>query len=849
MNTWNSLSIKWKQTFLYLTVGIFPLITIAVIIVLSFQKVKTINASQFQTAAEEIADKIDRNLFERYGDVQAFGLNTILQNREFWYQKESPIVDAMNSYVDTYDIYYFTLLVDLNGKVIAINNKDQDGQNIPTEDIYNQNFKNTQWFNDVINKKFYTSQKGNVGGNSAFTGTVIYPLHRSKNVQDIYSDDDGLTIGFIAPVYDTNGDVVAIWHNFAKFSLVEEFFIESWKALEQKGLGKTELTLLNEEGEVIIDHDPSLGQGTSDTVKHDFNVLFKLNLAEKGVGAAVKSVSGENGFMYAKHARKKIVQASGFAHHKGALGFPGMNWSVLVRAPDEVVNASLVDIQDKIIFTTVVVIVLTLIIGRWSANQVILPVQSLTTELKKFSEGEIYKIKPLNIKTNDEFKQLDNSFRDTVKIFKEFMMSVSEVLSGTVKELKNTAIKGEFKKELDKLLEKADETSRIRTMVDNSPTHTLMADLDFKMIYANPSTLKFLKNYENIFNYRAENLIGQSIDIFHKDPNHQKNILRDPKNLPHQTVITIGNDILSIMATAVYNQDQSHIGSMLIWDVITEKKAMEEREKEVMQQISKMSKTLAGASDDLTETSSEMSSNAEKTSEQASEVSNICEEVSQNVQTVASGTEEMSISIKEIAKNSSEAANVTSEAVKMAENTNVTISNLGTASSEISEVIKVITSIAEQTNLLALNATIEAARAGEAGKGFAVVANEVKELAKETSKATEDIGNKISGIQKNTKEAVDAIAEITEIINRINDISSTIASSVEEQSATTAEMGRNVSNAADGSRKITERMTEVTEASNNTTSGANTTKMAANGLSKLASELQELVNNNNHNGH
>jgi methyl-accepting chemotaxis protein len=267
------------------------------------------------------------------------------------------------------------------------------------------------------------------------------------------------------------------------------------------------------------------------------------------------------------------------------------------------------------------------------------------------------------------------------------------------------------------------------------------------------------------------------------------------------------------------------------------------KQRNVIEAITRNAESLGAASEKLSATAQQMSSNAEETTAQANTVSAATEQVSRNLQTVATGAEQMSTTIKDIAKNAGEAAKVASEAVKNALTTNETVMKLGESSEEIGQVIKVITSIAQQTNLLALNATIEAARAGEAGKGFAVVANEVKELAKQTAKATEDIGKKINAIQTDTKSAVEAIGKISTIINRINEISNTIASAVEEQSATTNEMSRNVMEAAKGSEAITQNITGVAQASQSTSQGAGDSLKAAQGLANMANELRELVLN------
>ncbi len=274
---------------------------------------------------------------------------------------------------------------------------------------------------------------------------------------------------------------------------------------------------------------------------------------------------------------------------------------------------------------------------------------------------------------------------------------------------------------------------------------------------------------------------------------------------------------------------------------VTAAVAMRMKMAEVLDGVTRNAKALSGASGELSSLNQQIGANAEETSAQANTVSAASEEVSRNVQTVATGTEEMSASIREIARNTAEAARVAASAVSVATTTNNTVAKLGESSAEVGKVIKVITSIAQQTKLLALNATIEAARAGEAGKGFAVVANEVKELAKETAKATEDISAKIEAIQSDTRGAVTAIGQISSIINRINDIQGTIASAVEQQTATTNEISRNVAEGARGTEEIARNITGVARAAQDTSRGVTTALGATRALAAMAAELERIA--------
>nr|WP_249148226.1 methyl-accepting chemotaxis protein [Bradyrhizobium sp. AUGA SZCCT0177] len=257
--------------------------------------------------------------------------------------------------------------------------------------------------------------------------------------------------------------------------------------------------------------------------------------------------------------------------------------------------------------------------------------------------------------------------------------------------------------------------------------------------------------------------------------------------------------------------------------------------------VGEIVETVSSASSELEASAGTLTSNAERAQELTTMVAAASEEASTNVQSVASATEELSSSVNEISRQVQESARMATAAVDQARTTNDRVSQLSKAASRIGDVVELINTIAEQTNLLALNATIEAARAGDAGRGFAVVASEVKALAEQTSKATGEIGQQISGIQAATQDSVNAIKEISGTIEKLSEISSTIAAAVEEQGAATQEISRNVQQAAHGTQQVSSNITDVQRGASETGSASTQVLSAAQSLSGDSNRLKQEV--------
>lgn len=378
-------------------------------------------------------------------------------------------------------------------------------------------------------------------------------------------------------------------------------------------------------------------------------------------------------------------------------------------------------------------------------------------------------------------------------------------------------------------------TERLMTMLDSMPINVMMCDPQtLEITYINKTSVETLRPLQSLLPVPVDALLGQCIDVFHKNPSHQRALLGDPANLPHHAKIELGDHTLDLRVAAIADDQGGYLGPMVTWSVVTEQVKMisdfEGNVKTVIDQVS-------AAAEEMRATSQSMAEMAEDSAGKTTTVAAASEEATANVQTVAAAAEELSSSITEISRQVSQSSEIASEAVAEAQRTNDTVQGLAEASGKIGAVVDLINDIASQTNLLALNATIEAARAGEAGKGFAVVASEVKNLAGQTGSATEEIAGQIDAIQEATSGAVNAIEGIGTTIDKINEIAGAIAAAVEEQGAATEEISRNVQEAATGTQQVTENITSVTETTTETGKSAREVLDAAGELTQFASTL------------
>ena len=375
-----SLKIAPRLIAFFMLFGLAPAVTLFAILWFQGSVIKDAFMTRAEVNAVVLNDMIDRNLFERYGDVQAFGLNAAVQDRSNWGtpSADNPLIRAMNGYMTGYGIYKLMVLVDPAGRVVAANSVRADGSPLAVGPLYGKDFSGAVWFQKAMKGEFLEGANG-------FTGTAVSQPLFDATVAGLYGED-GYVIPFAAPVKDSAGQVIAVWVNFADFGLVEDIVAKTYDGLKANGMGSAELTILDPQGRIIVDFDP-IGQGWTEYSRNP-DIIGVFNLAEKGVEAAVSAVNGDSGVLVSRHARKQVDQAAGYDHSRGAYDYPGLGWSALVRIPVEEAFAAWDGLIYPMLAALAVAAAVTAVAGWIIGKGFAKPIQALTGVMQRLAAGD-----------------------------------------------------------------------------------------------------------------------------------------------------------------------------------------------------------------------------------------------------------------------------------------------------------------------------------------------------------------------------------------------------------------------------------------------------------------------------
>jgi methyl-accepting chemotaxis protein len=698
-------------------------------------------AEGYSLKAENAADTIDRFLFERYGDVQAFTVNDAVHNKAAWYQRsdeKNDVVRAMNDYMRLYGVYSLMIAVDLEGKVIAVNSKDAKERAVNTAPIWEKNYKGASWLTDSINGRFTTNMPYSAPGNDVASGTVIVDVHFNEDVAPFVTQGEP-TMGFASPIKGRNGEVVGAWINYLDLESLDDVAGSGFSQLAESGTPSARLLLVDAAGKGIF---ALSGGGEVPNFPHLQPVDF-----DPASNVLREAIAGKNGI--GEYSKKgEATRVAGFAHLRGAMGYPGMNWAIIVSADESEALASVRNVQRTIIGSLGLCLIAMAASAFVLVRKISTPIKAMTDAAKNVAGGDIDQ--KIEFQSGDEIGELAESLRGVTSFIRENADAANALSRG---DLSKSPVRRSERDVLASSFIKAQDS--LKRMMDQAKV--LIGSARAGRLSDRADTAGYDGVYREMMLNLNELLAGCQAPI-----DEAKTVLS-----------RVADRDLMVRMKGQYDGD---------WEVIktSMNSALDNLEGALSQvlvaadQVSTAAGEITIGNQSLAQTATEQASSLDQVTTRLQEISSTGRQTAGNAQQARS-----------MAQAASESAN---KGGRSMQELSKAIEQIKVASDRTAQIVKTIDEIAFQTNLLALNAAVEAARAGDAGKGFAVVAEEVRSLAMRSAEAARTTSQMIEDAVKSAERGVvlnsgvaRSLEEISGHVGRVVEVMAEIAVAADQQ--------------------------------------------------------------------
>ncbi len=774
-----------KLALLCLAFGVIPLaVSSTLMLNRSALAVRERAANGLKETAGHVADKIDRNLFERYGDVQAFGFNDVVEDKTQWYKVGSTnnrIAERTNAYVAAYGMYVLSTLVDADGKVVSVNDKDALGKPISSAAVYERNYKDAGWFRACMAGTYSTHMQFSDSLNTTATGTVITPAAADADVQTVYGPGAADVVGFSAPLRDRSGKAVGCWRNLATVSLVTAMLSDAARDLKAAGYPGANFLVVDSTGRKLVEGGAKLADSVLTVERGPEGSLAALNKGQSGHHEA--TIAGS-------------TYQIGFSHLHGALGYPGMNWGVVISVPQTEIDAAanLQQLRMTALLLGLLVAAGTVLLALKIGGAVARPITEMASIAQDVAIGRLDRVAVQ--KSNDEIGQVAKSLNDIVASQQQLAATARQIAGG------NTQVDISSRSAHDEL------STAFISMRDTLTS--LVTEMQQLSIAAQDGKLNVRGN--------ATRFDGAFRDLV-AGVNATLEAGAAPVREAHAVLDKLASRDLMARMTGTYRGDHASLSDSLN-SAITDLA-------EALTEVRRESDGIHAASQEIASASQEQANGATRQAGLLETMSGDISEQRSLSGSVATQTQE----VNALVSKTRDAARAGYAKVEEVAGALAVIRERALMTQKIARKME---EIASQTNLLALNAAVEAARAGEAGAGFAVVAEEVRALALRATESAKET-------QLVIDEAVKSVISGVKLGEAAVDVLQGIETHAADAATVVAEIASNSEAQAKGLVTIDGSASNVATYTSAAAANAEQTAAASEELSSMAGTLAALV--------